>query len=269
MESCEIDVIATGDEIIFGQLIDTNSAWIAKLSTEQGARVRRISCIGDHLEDIVQAIQRGISDGRHIIVMTGGLGPSQDDLTVEALAKALEREVIFDQIATKMLETRCNEFDIQLTDRRMRMARSVSGARALENLIGLAPGILVTDSRCTIIALPGIPKEMKPMFKKCVLHLIEENTKKKSAALSLTLNMSLSDFFQIITELRHMFPEAYIKRHARPPNRGRGHHELEPLGIDIVVWRDTVQACEARIAEIKDKLSELARERGGTISEKS
>ena len=269
MESCEIDVIATGDEIIFGQLVDSNSAWIAKLSTEQGARVRRISCIGDHLEDIVQAIQRGISDGRHIVVMTGGLGPSQDDLTVEALAQALEREVIFDVTATQMLETRCNEFTIQLTDRRMRMARSVTGAMALENLIGLAPGILVTDDRCTIIALPGIPKEMRPMFKQYVLPLIEENTKKKSTALSLTLHMSLSDFFQIISELRQTFPEAYIKRHARPPNRDREHHELEPLGIDIVVWKDTVQACEARIGEIKDKLSELAQARQGKISEKT
>lgn len=269
MESCEIDVIATGDEIIFGQLVDTNSAWIAKLSTEQGARVRRISCIGDHLEDIVQAIQRGISDGRHIIVMTGGLGPSQDDLTVEAIAKALEREVIFDEIAIKMLETRCNEFTIQLTDRRMRMARSVTGAKALENFIGLAPGILAADGQCVIIALPGIPKEMKPMFKQYVLPLIDEKTKKKSAALSLTLFMSLADFFQIITELRHTFPDAYIKRHARPPNRGRGHHELESLGIEIVVWRDSVQACEARITEIKEKLAELAHERGGKISEKT
>ncbi len=269
MESCEIDVISTGDEIIFGQLVDTNSAWIAKLSTEKGARVRRMSCIGDHLEDIVQAIQRGISDGRHIVVMTGGLGPSQDDLTVEALAKALEREMIFDKIATKMLEARCNEFDIQLTDRRMRMARSVNGAKALENLIGLAPGIFVTDGRCTIIALPGIPKEMKPMFNQYVLPLIEQNTKKKSSALSLNIHMSLSDFFQIITEVRQTFPEAYIKRHARPPNRYRGHNELEPLGIDIVVWRDTVQACEARIAEIENKLSELVKGRGGNISEKT
>lgn len=269
MESCEIDVIATGDEIIFGQLVDTNSAWIAKLSTEQGARVRRISCIGDRLEDIVQAIQRGISDGRNIVVMTGGLGPSQDDLTVEALAKATEREVLFDEIATQMLETRCNEFVIQLTDRRMRMARSVTGARALENLIGLAPGILVTNGRCTIIALPGIPKEMKPMFKQYVLPLIEAKTQKKSAAISLILHMSLSDFFHIIAELRQIFPEAYIKRHARPPNRGRGHHKLEQLGIDIVVWGDTIQACETRIAEIRDKLSQLAQERGGEISEKT
>jgi molybdopterin-biosynthesis enzyme MoeA-like protein len=147
------------------------------------------------------------------------------------------------------------------------MTRSVTGATALENLIGLAPGILVISDRCTIIALPGIPKEMKPMFKQYVLPLVEENTKKKSAALSLILHMSLLDFFQIISELRETFPEAYIKRHARPPNRGRGHHELEPLGIDIVVWRDTVQACEARIGEIKDKLSELVQGRQGKISE--
>ncbi len=268
MESCEIDVIATGDEIIFGQLVDTNSAWIAKLSTEQGARVRRISCVGDRLEDIVQAIRRGISDGRNIVVMTGGLGPSEDDLTVEALAQATERKVIYDEIATRMLETRCNEFAIQLTDRRMKMARLVAGSMALENFIGLAPGILATVGQCTIIALPGIPKEMKPMFTQYVLPLIERSSKKKSAAISLNLHMSLADFFQIITELRQLFPEVYIKRHARPPNRGQGHHEMEQLGIDIVVWGDTLQACETQINDIRDKLYKLAQEKGKEISEK-
>lgn len=269
IESCEIEVISTGDEIVFGQLVDTNSAWIAKLSTEQGARVRRISCIGDQLEDIVQVIQRGISDGRKIVVMTGGLGPSEDDLTVEALAKASKRKVIYDKIATQMLETRCTEFAIQLTDRRMKMARLVTGASALENLIGLAPGILLTEGQCTIIALPGIPKEMKPMFKQYVLPLISKNSEKKSAAISLNLHMSLKDFFHIVAELRQLFPEVYVKRHAQPPNRDHGHQELEQLGIDIVVWGDTLQVCETKITVIRDKLRDLAQGRGREISEKT
>jgi nicotinamide-nucleotide amidase len=261
----EVEVISTGDEIVFGQLVDTNSSWIAKEATKQGARVRRLSCVGDDIEDIVKAVDRGVSEGRDLIVITGGLGPSPDDVTVEALARATGKRVIYDERAVKMLESNCRAASIAVTEPRKRMARSVEGADPIENAVGLAPGLRMQVGRTLIIALPGIPKEMKPMFKRFVEPLIARHTVKRSVARKLHILMPYYHTFSILQTLRVCFPDVYIKTHSKPPTHGKDPDRVYGMNVDVVVWGEKEGDCEDRLQEVQAKLVDLVAEQGGQV----
>lgn len=261
----EVEIISTGDEIIFGQLVDTNASWIAKQSTEQGARVRRVSCVGDNVEDIVKAIEGGLLEARDLIVITGGLGPSNDDLTIEALAKVAGKKVFYDPRALKMLASNCRVALIDLTERRKKMARSVEGADPLDNSLGLAPGVKMSVGSTILVALPGIPKEMKPMFKRFVLPLIAETTFKRASAIKLQILMPYYSTFSILSKLRNLFPEVYIKTHSRPPNHEKEPAQMHGIRVDILVWGASEEECTTRREEVTSRLKELAETEGGRI----
>jgi molybdenum cofactor synthesis domain-containing protein len=261
-----VEVISTGDEIVFGQLVDTNASWIAKQSTEQGARVRRVTCVGDNVDDIVKAIEGGLLEARDLIVITGGLGPSNDDLTVEALAKAAGKKVVYDARALKMLAANHQRASIILTERRKRMARSVEGSDPLENSLGLAPGVRISVGSTILVALPGIPKEMKPMFKRFVLPLIAEATFKRSSAIKIHIQMPYYSTFPILSTLRNLFPEIYIKTHSRPPNHEKKPAQMHGVTVDIVVWGTSEKECTNRREEVTSRLRELAEGEGGQIT---
>jgi molybdenum cofactor synthesis domain-containing protein len=262
----EVEIISTGDEIIFGQLVDTNSSWIAKQSTEQGARVRRVTCVGDNIEDIVKAVEGGLLEARDLIVITGGLGPSNDDITIEALAKATGKKAVYDARALKMLASSCQAASIALTERRKKMARSVEGANPLDNSLGLAPGVKMSVGSTILVALPGIPKEMKPMFKRFVLPLIAEVTFKRASAIKLHILMPYYSSFPILSKLRNLFPEIYIKTHARPPSHEKEPAQMHGMTVDILVWGASEEECTARREEVLSRLKDLAEEGGGRIT---
>jgi nicotinamide-nucleotide amidase len=262
----EVEIISTGDEIVFGQLVDTNASWIAKQSTEQGARVRRVTCVGDNVEDIVKAIEGGLLEARDLIVITGGLGPSNDDLTVEALAKTTGKEVVYDARALKILAANCQAASIALTERRKRMARSVEGADPLENSLGLAPGVRMSVGSTILVALPGIPKEMKPMFQRFVLPLIAETTFKRASAIKLHIQMPYYSTFPILSTLRNLFPEIYIKTHSRPPNHEKEPAQMYGVTVDILVWGASEEECTTQREEVTFRLRELAEGEGGRIT---
>jgi nicotinamide-nucleotide amidase len=261
----EVEVISTGDEIVFGQLVDTNSSWIAKEATERGAKVRRLSCVGDDIEDIVKAVDQGVSEGHDLIVITGGLGPSPDDVTVEALAHATGKRVVYDERALKMLESNCRAASIAVTEPRKRMARLVEGADPIENAVGLAPGLSMRVGRTRLIALPGIPKEMKPMFKRFVDPLIAKNTVKRSVARKLHILMPYYHTFPILHTLRVCFPDVYIKTHSKPPIHGRDPDRVYGMNVDVVVWGDKEDDCKDRLQEVQARLVDLVAEQGGQV----
>ena len=135
-----VEVISTGDEILFGRIVDTNSSWIARRVAELGAPLRRVTSVGDDLGEISGVLREALGRGPDLVLFTGGLGPSEDDLTVEAIGLALDRDVVFDQGSVERIRRRYAERGIRSTARGERMARVVDASRALENLVGMAKG---------------------------------------------------------------------------------------------------------------------------------
>lgn len=164
-------VLSIGDELALGETVDTNSAWIARRLAASGVKPVTHVTVDDNLDSIV-AIMRELAARVDVVVSSGGLGPTDDDLTRPALARALGEELVEDADAIAFLERRFNAIGRELLDaNRVQAQRPLSG-RCLENDRGTAPGLAAAlregDVACDFFCLPGPPREMRPMFERSV-----------------------------------------------------------------------------------------------------
>lgn len=262
-EIFEADIIATGSELTFGQLVDTNSAWIANLLSRSGVVIRRITIVGDQISDIASVLIMGMREKRKLIVITGGLGPTEDDLTVEAIAFAIDRKTILDEKALAMVKAKCAEFQLEMTERRKRMARTVEGSSLLRNPMGLAPGIRLEMGETTIIAMPGVPKEMKPMFETEVLPMVQQWTKGRMSALNVKVFCG-NERFALFQQLQSEFPDLYLKFHAQPPSHDTVSHTN---GVDVVLVAsgENEKASKTALDRAVKRFLNLLEEKGGRL----
>ncbi len=156
------EIISTGSEMMLGRLVDTNSAWLSDILNGAGIKVARHTAVGDDLPRIVQAFQAGWRD-HNIIVVTGGLGPTEDDLTREAAARAFGLELKFHENLAAELREHFARRGYTFTENNLRQVWLPRGALAIENPNGTAPGFALQDETHFMVFLPGVPLEMKPM----------------------------------------------------------------------------------------------------------
>lgn len=181
--ACEIIVI--GNEILNGSIKDTNSGWLAERLYELGLSLRRITTVRDDISEISRAIKEAMRRGAKWIITSGGLGPTFDDITLEAVAKAVGRKLVVNEEAVKMLKERYERLhaqgiikDAELTRSRLKMAIMPKGATPLRNNAGSAPGCLVKSKGVNIVSLPGVPRELMDIFENEVKPRIEQEAKR-------------------------------------------------------------------------------------------
>ena len=161
------EIISVGDELLRGYTVNTNTAYLAKNLAELGYDVNFQTVVGDSEKDIFDAVR--IAVGRsHVIIFTGGLGPTKDDMTKEMVAKALGMKLVFDEATGEKLRAQLAARGIDATEAAMKQAYVVDGCNVLRNDNGTAPGILMQKGNQAIILLPGPPREMEPMFQNSV-----------------------------------------------------------------------------------------------------
>ncbi len=167
-------IITIGDEILIGQVVDTNSAFIGSLAADSGVRIRAIISISDSLSEITRTLDEAFSLS-DIVIVTGGLGPTKDDITKTALCQyfemGLRRDMPTYECVGRMLEKRGVEFN-SLNESQ---ADIPSGFTALRNPIGTAPGLFYDNRGKLLFCLPGVPFEMKQLFTQEVLPLISSH----------------------------------------------------------------------------------------------
>lgn len=217
------EILATGDEILTGAVIDSNSAHIAQELQEAGIEVVRHGCVGDDIEAIA-TILKEISTRADMAVVTGGLGPTLDDITAEAAARAAGVELVFDREAMSC------------------QAMLPEGAECLFNSVGTAPGFVLRTGRCVFFFLPGVPSEMRRMFSGGVLPWIDKLQKgERSFSLVKTISTfglteaSVNERLAGLTEkfsgiklgLRARFPVIYVKLYVRGKDKERADILLE------------------------------------------
>jgi competence/damage-inducible protein CinA-like protein len=157
------EIISIGSELTSGQNLDTNSQWLSRELAEIGIRVHWHTTIADDLEENVEAI--GIACRRaDLVIATGGLGPTQDDLTREAVAKVAGVELELDPAALEAIEQLFAARGRTMPPRNRSQAFFPKGARIVPNARGSAPGFWVSIGTSTLVALPGVPSEMIEMF---------------------------------------------------------------------------------------------------------
>lgn len=165
-------ILAIGTELTLGQTVDTNSAWLAQRLAMLGWRTVRHLTVADELSDICDAVTQA-AGGADAVLITGGLGPTADDLTRQALATALSEELVLDPASLEQIHAFFAARRREMPDRNRCQAMRPESARALQNTCGTAPGLAASVFGTPCFALPGVPGEMRAMFDRDVAPTLE------------------------------------------------------------------------------------------------
>lgn len=233
-----VEIIAVGNELLLGIVQDTNTHWLCKQLTGLGGRVQRCSIVPDDLGAISEELKRALSTGRDLIVTTGGLGPTLDDRTLQAVAQAVGTPLEENPEALEMISRRYRQLaqaglveSAELTDSRKKMAQLPRGAIPLFNQVGMAPGMLLQHDKSLIASLPGVPAELKDIFQNSLQpHL--QKLFGKAFYLEKTLIVDSNDeslLAPILRELQISWPQVYIK--SRPKGFAEGLKILITLAM--------------------------------------
>jgi nicotinamide-nucleotide amidase len=233
------EILSTGDEVRSGALVDSNSAYIAEVLEEAGLEVTRHSTVGDDLSAISSVLME-IGARADVVIVTGGLGPTTDDLTAEAAAKAGGVELREDPVALLYMENFFRKRNWLITALNRKQALLPEGAKCLENPVGTAPGFAMRIGKGLFFFLPGVPSEMKKMLNEKVLPEIS-GLWGGSREFSLVRNIStfglgeaavnenllevIKDHPSVRVGLRATFPEIHVKLYAR----GKDEKEVSSL----------------------------------------
>jgi len=167
------ELIAIGSELLLGEIIDTNSAHLAQKLRTIGLSVERFSAIGDDVAAIARLVQEA-SARAAVVITTGGLGPTVDDPTREAVARAFGQDLEYRPELWEQIAERFRRFGRTPTENNRRQAYVPAGAIPLENPVGTAPCFIVEHAQGVVICLPGVPREMEHMLETRVLPYVRE-----------------------------------------------------------------------------------------------
>ena len=166
------EIIAIGSELLSPNRSDTNSLWLTDQLNRVGIDVKLKTIVGDDDARLEEVVKDAVKRSR-VVITTGGLGPTEDDITRKVVARALGKRLSLDEKVLNEIRARFQSFGVNMPERNSRQAMVIEGADVLQNPNGTAPGLLVKQHDCTIALLPGPPREMKPMFENHVLPRIE------------------------------------------------------------------------------------------------
>jgi len=163
----KIEIIAVGSELLSPFFQDTNSLYLIERLNDLGLEVNFKTTVGDDLDDLLPAIRNSLTRA-HIVFIMGGLGPTNDDRTREALSSALKRKLVFQEKVFEQIHQRFQHRGIPMPSVNKKQAYVIEGSELLDNQKGTAPGIWMETSSNIITSLPGPPRELKAMFESCV-----------------------------------------------------------------------------------------------------
>ncbi|GAE04859.1 N-terminal domain of CinA protein, COG1058 [Paenibacillus sp. JCM 10914] len=163
------EIIAVGTELLLGQIVNTNAQYLSRQLASMGIDVYYQTVVGDNMDRLQEALRLS-SSRADIVLLSGGLGPTQDDLTKDALASFLGRSIHIDRIAMDRIERFFMDRGVVMTENNRRQALAVEGGTPLPNETGLAVGNAITHEDTHYIVLPGPPKELIPMFEQEAKH---------------------------------------------------------------------------------------------------
>jgi nicotinamide-nucleotide amidase len=263
------DLLSTGNEVVSGDIVDTNSAWLCQQFFELGLRPGRLSTVGDEFDALCQALAEaaGRSD---VVVVTGGLGPTTDDLSREVAAKVFGMPLIQDPVALEQIAARYARFGRPMTAGCYLQALRPEGAQLLENPWGTAPGFSVDTGKSVVFFLPGVPGEMKKMFAASVSPAVQKRLGLRPRRRHVLRCMGLAESVAnermagfswpgVVVGYRAAMPEVHVKLELEPDVDGTGPLEdaknrlgKELFGVDCGPLEEVVAA--------------LLRERGQTVA---
>ena len=181
------EVITSGSELLLGQLVDTNSAFIARTLRGIGLNLFYKTTVGDNEDRMVQVLRIAMARS-DVVITTGGLGPTVDDVTRPAVARATGRELESRQDLLEQIEARFKSFGVPMSENNRRQAFIPCGAIAIENPVGTAPSFIVEHERGIVISIPGVPSEMEYLLTRQVVPYLKEKLNLREIIITRTLH---------------------------------------------------------------------------------
>lgn len=164
----KVNLLTVGDEILIGQIVDTNSAWMATRLNLIGAEVNHIYTVGDTEQDILDALRQSFQEA-DVILMTGGLGPTKDDITKKTIAQFFQVPLEFDQGTYDRILKLFERWGRSTTEAHRLQCYMPANAQLLFNKMGTAPGMWFEHQGTVLVSMPGVPYEMKYLMEKAVI----------------------------------------------------------------------------------------------------
>lgn len=244
-----VEIVSIGDELLRGIVAETNAHWLSKRIAARGAALRRVVLLPDDVEVVAAELRSVLAREPDLVVTHGGLGPTDDDRTREAIARALDVPLEPNPGALAIVERRFRELvetgaveDATMTDARRRMGILPRGARALDNQVGTAPGVLLEHGSTTIVALPGVPPELAWIWEGPLAPVLDALLGPGGFA-ETTFELTLRDesvIADLLRDIQARHPEVYVK------SRARGYGEQDLVRVTLAATaRDTDAAREA------------------------
>lgn len=168
-----VELISVGTEILLGNIVNTNAAYLSEQCAKLGLSCYYQTVVGDNESRISETLQTALSRS-DIIILSGGLGPTEDDLTKEVTSKVLNRELIMDGKSKSRIEDFFSKRGLQITDNNWKQAMVPQGAIVVDNENGTAPGIIIEEGSKSVILLPGPPNELLPMFETSIMPYLKK-----------------------------------------------------------------------------------------------
>lgn len=246
------ELIIIGDELLIGQVLDTNSSWICAHLNEIGVQVKQISTISDDGEEIIHALTLATSRA-DVILMTGGLGPTKDDVTKQSLSRYFNSELVFDEKVLTHVKGIFEKYDRPMLPENIKQAEVLKIAEVLFNKVGTAPGMWIKQGKSHVGIMPGVPSEMKYLMEHEVLPRIKALPGRKELIQSHILTAGLGESFlaEKIAHIEDRLP-SYIKL-AYLPAPVQVRLRLSAEGDNRKLLKDEL---DSFTQEIKDELKE-------------
>ncbi len=217
------EIISVGDEVLRGDVVNTNASFLSARLSELGFTVLHQCSVGDDEKDLLEVIRTAISRS-HLTIFTGGLGPTDDDMTKETVAKAVGRKMLLDQETADSMRAWFASRGSVMTENNLKQAMIIEGCEILKNRHGTAPGIYLRQGNQALVLLPGPPRELEPLFYEEVRPRLEVFTDSKNHYITL-----------------HMF--------------GIGESALEEAIKDLLYSKNPTAVCYAKTGEVEVRIT--------------
>jgi len=247
-ERMQLELLSVGTELLLGEILDTNAAYLAEKLSELGINVYHKTTVGDNAERLAAALRISLARA-DVVLATGGLGPTEDDITAAAVAQVTGADLVEDEAAADTIRSFARQRGLRQFDSLLKQARVPKGAQVVPNPVGTAPGFILASGSNTVIALPGVPAEMKAMAEQTVLPYLERLCAPDGRAIILSRVLRLGGIGESQTEAEiadliraqtnpTIAPlareyEAHLRITARAPDRAAADKLIAPIEAEI------------------------------------
>ncbi|UJG40202.1 MAG: competence damage-inducible protein A [Candidatus Heimdallarchaeum aukensis] len=208
------EIVCLGNELLMGITVNTNATYLGEQLTRLGIEVRRITSVRDDLEQASECIKEVIEREPEILIVTGGLGPTYDDIQMEVISRVTGKRLIENKEALELIKEHYEKYGLEMSEERRKMAMIPEGGKILNNSAGAAPGCLIKYKKTEIFCLPGVPTEVKSIYTTAIHPYLSSKIKTRITECKILIeNCRESEIAPYINQTKKKFKKLYVKSH--------------------------------------------------------